>query len=200
MKARTVVKAKWDDYAIPKREFAFANGRERLRELICYISARCKDDPTFAKTKLYKILYFSDFLYYAYFGKPITGVPYVRLPRGPVPKPIRRMMAEMDGDDITIEKRPFHGYVQHKIVPAREAKIDELFKPRHISMVDSVIQVLWGKTATEVSDMSHTRAWRIAKKNGMIPYQAIFISDEPVNDYDISRARELSRKYGWAIE
>ena len=190
---------KWAGFSRPTNSIPVDHGKEKLRELVCYISEKCSTDRTFGKTKLNKILYFSDFIHFAYYGTPITGTPYVRLPHGPVPRGIDRILKKMDGKAIEIHNPEFYGYEQHRIVPSRTANIDSYFKPSQISLVDGVIKALWGKTASQVSKMSHTRAWRIAKKGGVIPYEAIFISDEDVTDYDISRARELSRTYGWSV-
>lgn len=197
--AATAQKLNWNSFSRPTNSIPVDHSKAKLKELVCYISEKCSTDPTFGKTKLFKILYFSDFLHYAYFGTPITGVPYVRLPNGPVPRSIDRILKKMDGHDVEIERPNYFGYEQHKIIPSRKADLDSYFKAGHISLIDEVIKALWGKSAKQVSKMTHTRAWRIAKKGGVIPYEAIFISDEGVTDYDISRARELNRLYGWSV-
>ncbi len=51
-----------------------ANDEAKLVELILYIADKCENDPHFGKTKLNKILFFSDMLYYGFFGNAITGV------------------------------------------------------------------------------------------------------------------------------
>ena len=38
-----------------------------------------------SRTKLNKLLFYTDFLHIKHFGLPVTGLPYVRLPHGPVP-------------------------------------------------------------------------------------------------------------------
>ncbi len=153
-------------------EFQNLDGNARLRELILYVSQRCADDPTFVATKLNKILFYSDFFSYFRFGEPISGIEYQRLPNGPAPKqllPVRNQM--LRAGDLAMEKISFFNQQQHRCVPLRDPNLDQ-FKGRDIALIDDVIQKLWGKTATEVSKLSHQRAWRIAKDRDSIPYQA----------------------------
>jgi hypothetical protein len=60
--------------------------QEKLGELIVYISEKSANDPRFGATKLNKLLYFSDFLAYGNFGRPITGAIYRHLKQGPAPR------------------------------------------------------------------------------------------------------------------
>ncbi|HLC06245.1 MAG TPA: Panacea domain-containing protein [Anaerolineales bacterium] len=169
---------------------------ERLRELILYISARCSEDPTFGAIKLNKILYFADFLSYGMTGEPVTGAAYMRLRKGPAPRrllPIRDKMIE-DGE-LAIQKRRIYQHEQHRTIPLREPVLDS-FRPNDISVVDELIQVFWGRTAEEVSDLSHGAAWEIAGDQENIPYQAAYLSNEGVTQDDIEKAREVATELG----
>ena len=42
-------------------------------------------------------------------------------------------------------------------------------------------------------------AWKIAKDGELIPYEAVFISDDPVTFEDIDLVRQLAAKYGWKL-
>jgi len=55
----------------------------KMAELILYVSDRCQLDPAYGSTKLNKILFYADFLYYAKHGTSITGQEYMRLDKGP---------------------------------------------------------------------------------------------------------------------
>jgi ABC-type Na+ transport system ATPase subunit NatA len=52
-------------------------------------------------------------------------------------------------------------------------------------------------TAKAVSEYSHGMAWKLAELNELIPYEAVFISDDPVTNEDVAHARELAARYGW---
>lgn len=170
---------------------------KRLRELIVYISDICEDDPTFGATKLNKILFHADFRSFARNGKPITGQEYQRLERGPAPKgllPERRKL-ERDGS-IRIRKTDYHGRIQHRLIPLRNADLT-VFSGQEIAWVDEIIKELWGKSAEEVSDESHGIAWRTRHDGDLIPYEASFLSEEPVTPGDISRTELLARRLNW---
>ena len=171
----------------------------RLRELIVYIAERSIDDPRFGALKLNKILYFADFRSFARYGRPITGAAYMRLAEGPVPIrmfPIRKEM--LDSHEIALVKTPYHGYDQHRVVPLREPNLD-CFRAQDIAIVNDVITWLWNRTGTEASKLSHGRAWRIVSDKQPIPYEAAFISDDGLTDYDIARSRELIHEHGWDV-
>lgn len=184
----------------PTYTFPLANGEDRLRELILYVATQCQNDSKFGATKLNKILWWADFLAYAETGEPITGLEYMRLGNGPVPKrfvPIREDMQSRD--ELLVSKvQALGGYVQHRIVPLRRANLD-IFTAEEIALVDRVIRALWKRTAKGVSKMSHGKAWEVAEDRGPIPYEAVFLSDDPINRYDLSRTKELGRRFGWQI-
>ena len=171
----------------------------RLAELILYVSARCQSAERFGATKLNKILWWADFLAFAEFGEPITGVEYMRLDNGPVPRrllPVRERMID-DKELVISSVRCPGGYTEKRPVPLREADLSG-FSPEEISLVDWIIDQLWSKTATRVSKLSHGKAWEIAADKENIPYEAIFLSDEPTDRTDIARTKELAREHGWA--
>lgn len=184
----------------PTFKFTDNAGETRLRELILYISAKCQGDPKFGATKLNKILWWADFLAYAEYGKPITGIEYQRLGNGPAPRrlvPVRTSM-EATGEIAMSEVPGRGGYIQKKIVPLRAANLDVL-TPTDIDVVNEVIGALWRKTAKGVSNLSHGKAWEVASDGESIPYEAVFLSDAPINRYDVARTKELARKLGWPL-
>lgn len=175
------------------------SGEDRLRELILYVARKCQADPKFGATKLNKILWWSDFLAYAQTGDPITGVEYMRIENGPVPRrlvPIREEL--LSARDAVIEEVDrVGGYTQKRLVAMRKPDLS-LFTPEQIALVDSVIDQLWKRTAKGVSSLSHGKAWEVAEDRGPIPYEAVFLSDQPNNRYDKARTKELARRFGWA--
>jgi Protein of unknown function (DUF4065) len=169
--------------------------RERLRELVLFIAERCQDDPTFGATKLNKILFFADFVSFARFGESITGTPYSKLPLGPVPRAVRTVRAQMEAKgEIFITKEGYSPYLRDRVIPLREANLDKL-KARDIALIDGVIQAFHGVTATDVSKLSHDRAWKAAEWYETIPYEAAFVSDEPLTERDVIIAHEMIEEY-----
>lgn len=169
--------------------------KERLRELMLFISDRCENDPTFGAIKLNKILFFSDFFSFAEHSRAITGVPYRKYMQGPVPTVLKRLRDKMEqSGEIAIRKKKYLGGIQHRVVPLREPDLDK-FNAHDIVMVEQVIEAFWGRSATEVSKLSHDRAWRNASEGEAIPYEAAFVSDEPLTERDEAIAEEMIAEY-----
>lgn len=160
----------------------------KLKEMILYISKKCMDDPHFGATKLNKILYFADFMSYRLRGKAITGCDYMRLDRGPVPKRMKAVHDEMRRNkDIHLELRDRFAF-HHRTVALRDPDLDCCFAPSDIAFVDAVIEAFQNDNATDISEMSHGRAWRVARDRESIPYCTALISDEDLDDDDLEWA------------
>jgi len=180
-------------------EFPVPNKEARFKELVLYVSNRCVDDPTYSKVKLLKILFFSDFESYGLHGTPITGMPYRKLPFGPCPVDFPRIQEEMlRNKQITIYSRRVYEYSSQRLIPLEQPTL-ELLSGRDISIVEGWIHFFWKKTAKEVSEYSHGKAWKITAESELIPYEYVFISDEPVTFEDVARVKELAAKYGWKL-
>lgn len=148
--------------------------RERLRELVLFIAERCLSDPTFGATKLAKILYCADFLSFARFGESITGTQYKKLRNGPVPTAVAALRREMmEEGEIVLAKEGYSPHLYDRVIARREANLDK-FKARDIALIDGVIQLFWGRTAKELSELSHDRAWKAAEYHEPIPYEAAY--------------------------
>src|SRR5579884_3151713 len=98
---------------------------EKLGELILYISQKSAVDPKFGAIKLNKILYLSDFLAFGHWGKPITGVPYQHLPKGPAPKRLLPVRDELKSKgDLAIQELPLKsGNMQKRTVNLRDPNL-----------------------------------------------------------------------------
>ncbi len=174
----------------------FTEDDARFKELVLYICEKCAADPKFGATKLNKTLYFSDFLAYAELGNPITGMEYQKLPNGPAPRRLLPLREEMvKADELAVQRvRLVSGRIQERPINLRSANLD-MFTSRQIALVDSIIEALRDSTAEEVSELSHRMVgWKAVDPGDTIPYETIFISDEPMSEADLQRAHELSRQ------
>ncbi|MDP9409603.1 MAG: Panacea domain-containing protein [Actinomycetota bacterium] len=168
---------------------------DKLRELVLYVADKCEDDPTFGAVKLNKILFYADFISFAEYGEPITGVKYKKFQQGPVPTILKRVRAEMEErGEVVVRKKSHYGRIQHRLIPLRQPDFG-LLGARDIALVDDVIRMLWNRSAQEVSEISHDRAWRNASEGETIPYEAAFISDEPLTERDVAIAEEMIAEY-----
>lgn len=177
-------------------EFPEMNPRERLRELTLYIAEKLKSDRNYGRTKLAKVIYFSDIESYRRYRKPVTGSAHVHWPRGPVPEDFFDILNEMESEGlIKTERRKFHSYKQYRAVALRPANLSQ-FDDREVDVVDLVIQDLKHDNATSVSERSHGFAWKQTHNHERIPYEASLLSDEPLSPQEIAFGEELAREYG----
>ena len=114
-----------------------ANDR-KFKELILYVAEHCAGDVAFGATKLNKILYYADFLAYGDFGQPITGQPYFRLPKGPGPRYLKPIQAEMVKDgEIELLTATRYAFQQIRTIPRRKADLS-LFSAEEVALLDGL--------------------------------------------------------------
>ena len=180
-------------------DFPIEDRDARFKELIVYIAHACVGDPTYSKIKLLKILFHSDFESYGLYRVPITGVPYRKKPFGPCPADFPRMLSEMLRDrQIHIVTQRVYDYSSQRLFPLQEPTFNFL-SARDVFVVNHWIQFFWNMTAKAVSEYSHGKAWKIAADSELIPYEAVFISDEPVTFEDVAMVKELAARYNWKL-
>jgi len=80
------------------------------------------------------------------------------------------------------------------MLPLRDPNYD-LFSSKQTATVEYWIRFFWNWKATDVSKYSHGKAWEIANDYELIPYEAVFISDDPVTLEDVERVKELATRY-----
>jgi Protein of unknown function (DUF4065) len=171
----------------------------KLGELIVHISQRSAKDPRFGATKLNKLLYFSDFLAYGNYGKPITSATYRHLKNGPAPKYLEEVRDVLIKDGaIKVETVQLKSGRRQIRTVAKRKPVLANFTKEEIGLVNFLIHAHWEKTADEISDHSHNYVgWKMTKENETIPYESIFLSDAPLTTEEIYRGQELAREYGW---
>ena len=156
---------------------------EKFRELVVYICKKSEDDPTFGAIKLNKVLYYADFAAYRVLGKPITGAQYQKLREGPAPQELLTARSVLINEgEACIETRPYFTGTQKRLVikDGRDADLD-MFAPDELPIVDEIIAYFHGKTAREVSDISHREpGWELAEDREIIPYETAWLSTEPI--------------------
>lgn len=169
----------------------------KFRELLCYITEQCADDPTFGSVKLNKILFYADFAAYRKLRKPITGATYRKLSEGPAPRellPARRVL--VDSRRIEMKERTYFGYAQKRPVLSPDSTADtSLFSEGEMDIIDETIAFFRGKSAREVSDYSHREpGWMLAEDLEDIPYQTAHLSAEPIDQETELHALEIARE------
>jgi hypothetical protein len=179
-------------------EVPLGDGDRRLRELIVYIAGKFLTCEFFGVVKLNKTLFHSDMLSFRRYGVPITGNKYKKDERGPVPVHVKPTQDKMEArNEIRVLHEDKYGLTQRRVVPLRRPDLT-LFTGRDIAIVDEVIDRLWHKTGTQVSEESHGIQWNTRALEDFIPYEASYLSDEPVTPADVERTATLAKRFGWA--
>jgi hypothetical protein len=180
-------------------DFPLPNRDARSKELILYVADACVGDPTYSRIKLLKILFYADFESFGMYGQPITGLPYRKRPFGPCPADFPRLQAEMERDRLVqVYRHRVHDYTSQRLLPLQQPTFDFL-SARDISVVTRWVHFFWKKTARAVSEYSHGKAWKVAGDSELIPYEAVFISDEPLTFEDVALVKELVKEYHWKL-
>lgn len=168
-----------------------ASNYKKLLELSLYISQKAGGDGYLGKTKLNKLLFLADFHYYLKTGKSITGQTYLRFPKGPVPKDMKKV--EASTNDIAFQAVKFFNKDQQKPVALREPQLEE-FAADEIDFVSELIDVVCSKnnvSASWLSDDSHEYiGWLLFPNGAEIPYNTIYLGKK-----DYQKATEFDKVY-----
>jgi transcriptional regulator with XRE-family HTH domain len=129
-------------------------------------------------TKMNKLLFYTDFLQYSRSGYSITGLTYLAITHGPVPKNYGGIYDRLsEGGLVEIEEVNFNDFSGEKFIN-REAEPDmELFTQSERRTITDVEQRLGKLKTSEIVDISHDEyAWQQnIDKHGRISYDYGFV-------------------------
>jgi len=153
---------------------AMKGKNQKFRELILYIARETETDPRCGKTKLYKILFYSDFWAFQKLGVSISGQEYQKLKNGPAPRQALPVIEKMSREHLCAwAERDHFGKLQQKLLALREPNLSA-FSGEEIAIVQDVIRMLWHLDASEVSALSHRFiGWQLAGDGETIPYSTV---------------------------
>jgi Protein of unknown function (DUF4065) len=136
----------------------------------------------------------ADFIAYLTTGSSITGEEYEKWPLGPVPRRVVPTLKAMQAQDaLVIAHREHFGRTQERPVALREPNL-ALFSGKEIAIVEEVIRSFWGRSAKEVSELSHGFiGWQATPDYQVIPYETALVDCEEPTEDAIAYAQELVR-------
>lgn len=175
--------------------------RTRFEALVLYIADRRRDDERFGRTKMAKVLFYSDFSVYQDQGESLTGATYIRMPFGPFPEALEETEKALEAKGLVVLAHDGVGeYEEKRIIPTkRPPDLRSLFEEWQILVVNDWTDRVAAATATQISEMSHHHpGWLLAKENGeKIPYETAILPQSRPTASEASRAREVARGRGW---
>jgi uncharacterized phage-associated protein len=126
------------------------------------------------KTKLNKLLFYTDFLFYQEFGTSITGLKYRAIPFGPVPSDFDKLYLKLQEDNkIEIQEVAFDNGHYGDIIRPLNNNYNGLCSIEEQQVLDKVIDRFRNLSSRQIADVSHNeKAWleNIEEKN-IISYQ-----------------------------
>ena len=137
-------------------------------------------DGKITKTKLAKLVYLADFLWYYDNSSPMSGVSYRKLPQGPVADVYFRALDELE-DSGTVIREPKGKAFMYSLVE-KEAPENRL-SDNELDLIKRICQAWKGKPTSEIVDFTHKQLpWQICRDGEIIPYSLI-TQEEPENVY-----------------
>lgn len=120
------------------------------------------------KTKLMKLLNYSDMVFYKENGISISGVRYAHLPYGPVPENFDILLGTMAADHIAhIEVFYDNGYEKHQVIPEEEIPADVLSE-EELAVLERIYEKFKDFGSVEISNYSHKEKGYTATRKGEI--------------------------------
>lgn len=174
--------------------------RQRFEGLILYIAHRRRDDVRFGRTKLAKVLFFSDFSVYQDQGEPLTGATYIRMPFGPFPKGFDESEDALEKQGLALLAYGEAEYEEKRIIPIKGAPdLGDLFEDWQLLVVNDWIDRIAAASAKQISDFSHRHpGWLMAERVGAeIPYETAILPQGRPSPYEATLAKEVARDRGW---
>lgn len=128
-------------------------------------------DGKITKTKLAKIVYLADFIWYYLKDKPMSGMTYRKLPQGPVSDVYFRVLDEMEnvGQVEREEKgRAFLYSITENVAPTGKLSSEE------IELIEEISEEWRDKSTEDIVNFTHEQLpWQICRDGEVIPYGLI---------------------------
>ncbi len=135
---------------------------DKFFEVIKYF---CSMERIF-KTKLMKLMFYSDFGYFKKYSVSITGARYSRLPFGPVPDQFERWLLALSTDERGIRKEEDwkHDY-PGEVYISNIAPDMTIFDPSELKVIASVMEKFKDINAKQISEISHQEKGYLETEN-----------------------------------
>ena len=120
------------------------------------------------KTKLMKLLNYSDMIFYKENGISISGVRYAHLPYGPVPENFDILLGTMAADHIAhIEVFYDNGYEKHQVIPEEEMP-EGILSENELAVLERIYNKFANFGSVDISNYSHKEKGYMETKKGEI--------------------------------
>jgi transcriptional regulator with XRE-family HTH domain len=134
------------------------------------------NDGRITKTKLAKLVYLADFIWYYLHATPMSGVVYRKLPRGPIADVYFRALDEMEEDGAILRETRGNAYLYSLV--EKQAPTGRLSEDER-ALIEKICTAWHGKPTEDIVSFTHRQLpWQICRDGEVIPYSLI-TQEEP---------------------
>ena len=138
---------------------------EKLCAMVLFFAHKSSE---LLKTKLMKLLNYSDMIFYKENGVSISGLRYVHFPYGPVPENFDMLLGRMYSDHVAhIEVIYENGYEKHQVIPERESP-ENVLSTEELEVLERRYVKFKDFGSIDISHYSHKEKGYSATKPGEI--------------------------------
>ena len=141
---------------------------EKLCAMVLFFAHKSSE---LLKTKLMKLLNYSDMIFYKENGISISGLKYAHLPYGPVPENFDMLFGKMTADHIAhIEVFYDNGYEKHQVIPECDIP-DGVLSEEELDVLERIYVKFKDFGSVDISNYSHKeKGYSSTKKGEIISY------------------------------
>ena len=142
---------------------------EKFCAMVLFFSHKSEE---LLKTKLMKLLNYSDMIFYKENGISISGLKYAHLPYGPVPDKYDLLFGKMESDHIVhIDVLYDNGYEKHQVVP--DCDIPQgVLSETEVTVLTRIYEKFKDFGSFDISEYSHEeKGYQSTKKGEIISYR-----------------------------
>jgi DNA-binding XRE family transcriptional regulator/uncharacterized phage-associated protein len=138
------------------------------------------DDGKITKTKLAKLVYLADFIWYYIKNKSMSQMQYRRLPQGPVADAYFSALDEMEEEGLLLRQPKGEAIMFsliEKVAPVGKLSQEEL------KLIKKIASAWKGKSTKDIVNFTHEQLpWQICRDGEIIPY-GLITQEEPEKIY-----------------
>lgn len=144
---------------------------QRIALIIAYFSEHIKD---LWKTKLNKLLFYSDFLNYRRSGYSISGIAYRAIPFGPVPAEYDKLYVKLKDDELAkVDLVEFNDGNYGEAISAIKSFEEDAFSKIELTTLEDVVRKFGNCNTKQIVSISHKEKGWLENEHGheLISYQ-----------------------------
>lgn len=165
----------------------------KLREMVLYAAKGLRDVPDWSLTRLFRVLFHSDFRAYRLLGHSLSGRVYRKEDQAPAPEGILSVLSQMEREGLCAWSG---GERCRRLLALREPDL-MIFSPEESDLLKVVLEVHRNLGIDEVGEFSDGfYGWEAAFSGEEIPYGTASVGrPRPLTPQEVEWAQEAIQEY-----